>query len=875
MQFRQFFKIREIVIKTLVCALFLFVSLSLLSFTPSDPGGGAYWPLTNSAANLCGELGATFANNVFAFLGYGAWFLLLVSAYHTARTLAGIHARHVYWRFSGYCVAQIGFCASASIFFQSVFYPSGYSSSFSVPYTFGHGGLMGSTFASVVEPAGEYVALPIALLGLSVGLILYSDYFVPLAWQTFLNLLPEKIGRPLLKVSAPLFDERAGWASSSDSEDTNLSGAAPVVAEPLDDRSHARIHESPHGAPALDAGLWDLNPSEIGDSLAQDAAFDEAEADDDFAAEDADAEALDAETLNAQREKTGFSIHHPISSPIVVSDAGNAADAPAVEEAPPEEEKEYVYPSVSLLEKSPEFDYSEFEKDAAERAKFLEEIVAEFGFRIRVREIQLGPVITQYQVELEAGMRVAKIANLADDLAVKLGVANVRIVFPLLGKKNLVGIEIPNVKKQLVRLREVMEELAGTYEKMSIPVFLGRDVAGKPLMTDLASLPHLLIAGRTGTGKSVCLNSIITSIIMSRSPKEVRMLMIDPKMVELSQYKMIPHLMHPVVTDMKKAEAILAWAVEKMEDRYRWLARVGVRHVNSYNKMSYEEKLRRAQAVPGEAVPKNMPFIVIIADEMADLMMTAPKEVESHIIRLAQKSRAVGIHLILATQKPIVSVITSLIKSNLPARIAFQVSSRTDSRVVLDENGADRLLGHGDMLFLLPGTSTLVRAQGTYLSDDEINRVVSQIATGEPQFEGEIDKHLAGPGSGGLEELAQRDEMYIPAIDIIVREKRGSITLLQRMLGIGYGRAARLIDYMEEDGIVGPFCGNTKPREVLMSVEQWEALNAQSSVASAGTSGEFESVSRKNVWTPPEELAEPVAELDSELDDANDENAND
>ncbi|MBQ6107659.1 MAG: hypothetical protein IJK97_05565, partial [Thermoguttaceae bacterium] len=286
-------------------------------------------------------------------------------------------------------------------------------------------------------------------------------------------------------------------------------------------------------------------------------------------------------------------------------------------------------------------------------------------------------------------------------------------------------------------------------------------------------------------------------------------------------------LMHPVVTDMKKAEAILAWAVEKMEDRYRWLARAGVRHMKDYNKMDHATKVHRVKPQPGETMPETMPVIVIVVDEMADLMMTAPKDVESHIIRLAQKSRAVGIHLILATQKPIVSVITSLIKSNLPARIAFQVSSKTDSRVVLDENGADRLLGHGDMLFLLPGTSTLIRAQGTYLSDDEIYRIVAAIATGEPQFEDEIEQHLGGGGGGKLAEWAKRDELYTSAIDIIVSEGRGSISLLQRMLGIGYGRSARLIDYMEEDGIVGAFKGYTKPREVLLKKEDWEAMKAE------------------------------------------------
>jgi S-DNA-T family DNA segregation ATPase FtsK/SpoIIIE len=359
-------------------------------------------------------------------------------------------------------------------------------------------------------------------------------------------------------------------------------------------------------------------------------------------------------------------------------------------------------------------------------------------------------------------------------------------------------------------------------------MFLGEDVSGNPLVCDLADMPHLLIAGRTGTGKSVCLNALIQSILMTRRPDQVRMLMIDPKMVELAPYRKVPHLMHPVVTDMKKAEAILAWAVDKMEERYDLLARAGVRHVDTYNELGENELMARLQPADEEErerIPTHMPYIVIFADEMADLMMTAPKEVEGSIIRLAQKSRAVGVHLVLATQKPTVDVVTGLIKSNLPARISFQVASRTDSRVVLDEIGAEKLLGNGDMLFLLPGTSTIIRAQGTYVSDGEVNRVVEALSTGEPQYAKELIalKPVDRDGKGGLDALRERDDMYEPAIEVVVREGRGSVSLLQRALGIGYGRAARLIDYMAEDGIVGEYNGS-QAREVLYSPEEWEAL---------------------------------------------------
>jgi S-DNA-T family DNA segregation ATPase FtsK/SpoIIIE len=366
--------------------------------------------------------------------------------------------------------------------------------------------------------------------------------------------------------------------------------------------------------------------------------------------------------------------------------------------------------------------------------------------------------------------------------------------------------------------------------RMKIPLFLGKDTEGKPLVYDLADMPHLLIAGRTGTGKSVCLNSIILSVLMTRRPDEIKMLMIDPKRAELSEYAMLPHLMHPVVTDMKKAEALLSWAVDEMERRYDLLSQARVRSLAAYNQLPHKEKLRRINPPEEEQdqVPDRLPYIVIIVDEMADLVMMMKREVEGHIIRLAQKSRAAGIHLVVATQKPTVDVITGLIKSNLPARICFQVSSRSDSRVVLDEMGADKLLGKGDMLFLQPGTSSMFRAQGTYVSDEEITRVVEALE-GEPEYAEELLR-IGSPtaeGSGDLHErLRARDEVYEQAIEVVIREGRGSVSLLQRALGIGYGRAARLIDFMAEDGFVGPYRGSNA-RDVLLTIEEWEQRKAE------------------------------------------------
>jgi S-DNA-T family DNA segregation ATPase FtsK/SpoIIIE len=437
-----------------------------------------------------------------------------------------------------------------------------------------------------------------------------------------------------------------------------------------------------------------------------------------------------------------------------------------------------------------------------------------------------------YEVTLETGLRVNKVTRMGDDVALNLRVPSVRMVAPLPGK-NAVGIEVPNDQRAEVRLKEVMQSTSGKVARCRLPLFLGKDAEGRPLVQDLAEMPHLLIAGTTGTGKSVCLNAVILSMLMTRRPDEVKLILIDPKNgVELEQYSKVPHLMHPIVSDMKKTEAILSWAVDKMEERYDLLRRARVRNIASYNELKPEEILRRVDpdAEERQHIPDRMPYVVLIIDEMADLMMQFKKEVEGHIIRLAQKSRAAGIHLVVATQKPTVDVITGLIKSNLPSRICFKVSNRSDSRVVLDAMGADKLLGKGDMLFLPPGTSNLVRAQGTYASDMEIQKVVSYIESDHPCYEMELmqlktreeDEENAEEGSL-LERLKSRDKLYEQAVEVVIKEGRGSVSLLQRALGIGYGRASRLVDFMALDGIVGGYNGSSA-REVLYTPDQWATL---------------------------------------------------
>lgn len=499
---------------------------------------------------------------------------------------------------------------------------------------------------------------------------------------------------------------------------------------------------------------------------------------------------------------------------------------------------DYQVPPLELLEPSAAVPVQEHAASIQLRATLLERTLLEHGCQVKVVQIDTGPVITQFEIELEAGLRVSKIVGLASDLAIALAVPSVRIVAPIPGKTT-VGIEVPNERRSMVRLREIIEGVKSKGGRGAhIPLFLGKDVKGSPLAFDLADMPHLLIAGRTGTGKSVCLNAMILSILMTRRPDQVKLILVDPKMVELSQFKQVPHLMHPVVTDMKKAESLLAWACDTMDERYTFLARARVRSLHAYNALGEEEIYRRLQPESEEErqrIPLHMAHIVIVVDEMSDMMMTAAKEVEAHIVRLAQKARAVGMHLIVATQKPTVDVITGLIKGNLPARIAFQVSSRGDSRVVLDEMGADKLLGNGDMLFLIPGTSHLVRAQGTYVSDSEVERITEYLSQYPVHFSKELMqlKSSVFDGKDRSEKLKERDEMYEAAIEVIIREGRGSTSLLQKALGIGYQRASRLIDFMAEDGIVGEYKSGTF-REVLYTWEEWESLkNGDESGAAA------------------------------------------
>lgn len=481
----------------------------------------------------------------------------------------------------------------------------------------------------------------------------------------------------------------------------------------------------------------------------------------------------------------------------------------------------YQLPPLSLLADAPVPSRKIGKEELLMNSRLLEKKLLDFGVDGAVTEVHPGPVITMYEVELEPGVKVSKVLNLADDLALAMKAPSVRIVTPLPGK-SAIGIEIPNQVRETVALKEILASPDYLDTTGRLPLALGKDTVGQPVVADLAAMPHLLVAGATGSGKSVALNTMILSLLSAAGPRDVRLLMIDPKMLELSAYDAIPHLLAPVVTQPKDAATALKRVVAEMQRRYRLLAEAGVRNIDGYNKQieSAPSPPAAEAAPPGvgdaptAAPAERLPFIVVIIDELADLMLVAPREVEDSIMRLAQMARAAGIHLIVATQRPSVDVLTGVIKANFPARISFQVSSKTDSRTILDANGAEQLLGRGDMLYLMPGTGRIARIHGAFVSENEIAATVAFIKEqAPPQYEWNLDETDASGVRGG--EDPERDDLYEKAIELVATTGQASASFIQRRLRVGYPRAARMIEMMEEDQIIGPASGG-KPREVLV-----------------------------------------------------------
>ena len=509
--------------------------------------------------------------------------------------------------------------------------------------------------------------------------------------------------------------------------------------------------------------------------------------------------------------------------------AGHTTSAPAAsgesvsaEQMPPE--RPYVFPPADLLTKAAN-KAGDSRQHLQETAMKLQQTLKNFGVNVTITNISCGPAVTRYELQPEMGVKVSKIVNLADDIKLNLAAADIRIEAPIPGKA-AIGIEVPNKENVMVSFRELVESEEFKKHPSKISFGVGKDIGGKVTVADIAKMPHLLIAGATGSGKSVCINTIIMSILYKANPKEVKLIMIDPKVVELSVYNGIPHLMIPVVTDPKKAAGALHWAVDEMTDRYQKFANASVRDLKGYN-----AKIESLPTIEGDPKPEKLPQIVIIVDELADLMMVSPGEVEESICRLAQLARACGIHLIIATQRPSVNVITGLIKANMPSRIAFAVTSGVDSRTILDMNGAEKLLGKGDMLFSPQGIPKPVRVQGAFVSDEDVSAVVGFIKeqNGQVTYSAEMEEKLSNMESANttvaIDSSADagdgRDVYFADAARLLMEKEKGSIGMLQRYFKIGFNRAARIMDQLEEAGIVGPEEG-TKPRRVLMSPEQFE-----------------------------------------------------
>jgi len=769
-------------------ALAVFLWPALVTFDPGDWPSVHQYPHNTPSANACGLVGAWFAYHLQYLLGDGTYPLLLFASLVAFFRVIRGEVGHFWERACG--VSLVVLCTSASVHLIAG------SSAGSLPV--GPGGLVGFALGDVLTQnlsrVGTWIVLTASLF---VGLIFATE-----GWVLKLPGVLKRVGEVSGKAIALVHRRTVA--------------AIPIPLPPIheaaadEDEVAAAVKRkrSKKARPADDeATLFEEEEEEEREEL------DEVASKEDVTRDEKDQDESSAEIATTKRKL------RKAAPRVNFSSAKRAARA----EAYPKQIENWVLPSVELLSE-PHYGFTEQQETLVrEQAKILERTLEEFRLDAHVVEIDTGPVITMFELKLGAGIKVSQIATLSNDIARALKAHAIRVVAPICGK-NTVGIEVPNITKETVRLRELMIMTGKKAAGMGLPLYLGKDAGGAALVCDLTKMPHLLIAGTTGSGKSVCLNSIILSLLMTKRPDHVKMILVDPKMVELNQFKEIPHLMCPIVTDMARAEKILEWAVTKMDERYELLAETRVKNIAAYNALGEEELYRRlAPASDAEKarITVRVPYVVIIIDELADLMMTAAKEVEHHLSRLAQKSRAVGIHIIVATQRPEAKIVTGLIKSNLPSRICFRVASRMDSRIVLDQNGGEVLLGQGDMLFLPPGSHKLMRAQGTYLDDDEIHAVLDDLsARAKPEFHPELSRIKSADAEDGT---FLRDPLFDDAVKVVVESKRGSVSLLQRRLTVGYSRASRLIDQMADAGIVGEYKGS-QAREVLLTSGEWKAM---------------------------------------------------
>ena len=802
--------------------VWVFLLLALGSFSPTDWPSHAVYPHPGTK-NLCGAVGAFVAYYSFLAIGQGVFPVLFFSGVAVAMWLFRHRVGDVWLRIVGLTLLTIAF--SAAVHHLRPGSVGGFPE--------GHGGILGISASSFLQAHFSTMGTRLVLItAILVGLMLAADDLVLRtpsaaigAWHEVRQRAPGIAGRfnfasmPKLP-SLPSFRTRDSIATlrpkasapgrkARDDEDDDIDPPVLLKRDPVERSAKAL-------APIeLSYDQDDPNP------IATDSAHDM-----DDPGPSAPASIPARQTDAALAEDDGAPPAPPPKREIVVK-LPQALKPRQTAPPPPKELGEYTLPGWDCLAEAEHGYAASQERFVREQAAVLEQTLKEFDIEAHVVEIDTGPVITMYEIALAPGIKVSTIAALSNDIQRALKAETVRIVAPIPGKST-VGIEVPNAQKEKVRMKELMQLAPEAIGKMTIPLYLGKDASGEPLITDLTAMPHCLIAGTTGSGKSVCINTIIMSIMYMQRPDMVKLILVDPKVVEMAAFKDIPHLMCPVINDAQRANSVLEWATQKMDERYEFLAEAGVRNIKGYNSLTTEELIERfAPGTPEEEakIPKKLPYIVVIVDELADLMMTSGKEVESHIVRIAQKARAVGIHLILATQRPQATVVTGLIKANMPAKIAFRVASKMDSRIVLDMNGAEVLLGQGDMLFLPPGASKPIRGQGTFIDDREIRESVKLVKSlAEAQYEPELVQIKAG--AGDIDEEAAKDDLFEDAVRVVLETKRGSVSLLQRRLTIGYARASRLIEAMAAAGIVGDYKGS-QAREAMITLDEWEALKAQ------------------------------------------------
>jgi hypothetical protein len=829
-----------------LCA-FLFVSM-VSYYTPyADPGARGW--------NWGGKVGFYLANGAYMALGFASYFALLVAVGWGCTMVAGRRVPFAGLR----TVGGVTFAISTAFLLHFIAGPAGDAPHAGmgshVPY--GPGGYPAWALTDkLIEQFGGPGLFIVLLITMLVSFLLATEMAFYPAWTAFHDWLRarreergESMASAIYGYVKSMLSGLWNFVRGADLEEGLAPAGGPATAlleAPVEEAPARRTRKKKEPNPDNPDGLPEVDEDDIEDLFE-----DELDEDEEFgtepteeelaelAAEEAAARAALEAAQKEDEDEAAPADEDDDEAPVEITPAAAAAvlkpapvkakiaetryDPPTPPPGP------WTFPPIDLL-LPPEGNAGVDDNFLQSSATKLEHALASFKVEAQVVSAQVGPAVTLFELTVAQGTRMNKVTQLSQEIAAALRAQSVRVIAPIPGRETI-GIEVPNTKRRVVRISELVSQKAYDPKYMSLPLFVGMDAEGGPVVEDLARMPHLLIAGTTGSGKSVCINTILASLLLTRSPHDVKMILIDPKMVELQAFANVPHLMCPVVTDARQATSVLLWAVEKMEGRYELFKAAGVKNVKGYNALS-EEQLKAAMKDEwnDERTPRHLPYIVIVVDEFADLMSVSKKEAELAITRLAQKSRAAGLHVIVATQRPSTDVITGVIKGNLPTRIAFQVASKVDSRVILDEMGADKLLGHGDMLFLPPGGAKLKRVQGALVEDSEVVKLVDFVCQeSAPNFSQELVQVASGEvrpnaGGGGDGDPAEEDDMFDPAVRVILKSKRGSASLLQRALGVGYTRASRLIDIMTERGIVGPYRGS-KVREILITLEQWEEMH--------------------------------------------------